>query len=97
MAVPLKEKRVATLVLVVLVGILIGSYLNTLVEMIPGDNVVKTFFTFSIPFGIGDFENNNPVVLDMNAIRFQLGFQIRFTLLSILGIITSLYFFRWYR
>ena len=85
------------MVLIVLIGILIGSYLNTLVEMIPGENVVKTFFTFSIPFGIGDFANNNPVLIDFNAVRFQLGFQIRFSLLSLVGILMSLYFFRWYK
>lgn len=98
MPVPLKEKRVVTLILVVLLGILIGSYLNSIVEMLPGgENVVKTFFTYSIPFGIGDFENNNPVLIDLHAIKFQFGFMIRFSLLSIIGIFISLYFFRWYR
>ncbi|MFP4163124.1 MAG: DUF4321 domain-containing protein [Chitinispirillaceae bacterium] len=98
MAIPLKEKRISTLILVVLVGILIGSYLNAAIQMLPGgENVVRTFFTYTVPFGIGDFENNNPVLVDLNAIRFQLGFQIKFSLLSILGIVLSLYFFRWYK
>ncbi len=98
MAIPLKEKRVSTLILVVLVGILIGSYLNAVIQMLPGgENVVRTFFTYTVPFGIGDFEHNTPVLIDLNAIRFQLGFQIRFSLLSILGIVLSLYFFRWYK
>ncbi|MDG5814375.1 DUF4321 domain-containing protein [Chitinispirillales bacterium ANBcel5] len=97
MAVPLKEKRITTLVLVVLVGILIGSFLNSVVSMLPGENVVKTFFTYSIPFGIGDFAENRPVLIDLDAIRFYLGFQIQFSLLSILGVFLSLYFFRWYK
>jgi hypothetical protein len=98
MAVPLKEKRISTLVLVVLAGILIGSYLNSIIEILPGgDNVVKTFFTYSIPFGIGDFVNNKPVLIDLHAIKFQFGFMIRFSLLSIIGIFVSLYIFRWYR
>ena len=98
MAVPLKDKRSSTLILVVLVGLLIGSYLNSIVQMIPGgENVVKTFFTFSIPFGIGDFVNNKPVLIDLYAIKFQFGFMVRFSLLSIIGIFVSLYFFRWYR
>ena len=98
MAIPLKDKRFSTLILVVLIGILIGAYLNAIVQMLPGgDNVVKTFFTYTIPFGIGDFNNNNPLLIDMNAIRFQFGFQIRFSLLSILGVVLSLYFFRWYK
>lgn len=98
MAVPLKEKRISTLVIVVLVGILIGSYLNSIVEMLPGgESVVKTFFTYSIPFGIGDFVNDKPVLIDLHAIRFQFGFMIKFSLLSIIGVFVSLYFFRWYR
>jgi xanthosine utilization system XapX-like protein len=98
MAIQLKEKRVSTLVLVVIVGILIGSYLNSFVEMLPGgENVVKTFFTYSIPVGIGDFVNNKPVLVDLNAIKFQIGFMFKFSLLSIIGIFVSLYFFRWYR
>ena len=32
MAVPLKEKRISTVILVVLTGILIGSYLNSIVD-----------------------------------------------------------------
>jgi len=98
MAIPLKEKRISTLVLVVIIGILIGSYLNSFVEIMPGgENVVKTFFTYSIPVGIGDFVNNKPVLVDLNAIKFQIGFMFKFSLLSIIGIFISLYFFRWYR
>ena len=98
MAVPLKEKRTSTIVLVVIFGILIGSYLNTIVKMLPGgDNVVKTFFTYSIPFGIGDFVNNHPILLDLYAIKLQFGFQFQFSLLSIIGVFISLYIFRWYR
>lgn len=98
MAVPLKEKRISTLVLVVITGLLIGSYLNSIVAMLPiGENVVKTFFTYSIPFGIGDFVHNKPVLIDLNAIKFQFGFMFNFSLLSIIGIFVSLYLFRWYR
>jgi xanthosine utilization system XapX-like protein len=98
MAVPLKEKRISTLVLVALMGILVGAYLNSIVEILPGgNNVVKTFFTYSIPFGIGDFVNNKPVLIDLNAVKFQAGFMIRFSLLSVIGIFVSLYLFRWYR
>ena len=97
MAVPLKEKRFTTLLLVVLIGILIGSFINSMVEMVPGENVVKTFFTYAITFGVGDFVNNNPILIDFNAIRFHLGFQIRFSALSVLGVIVSLYIFRWYK
>lgn len=118
MAIGLKEKNSGTLILVVIVGLLIGGYLNSLVSaVIPGkSNVVKTFFTTNIKFGIGDFGDSNlvnldiedpsqkkkekilrPLVIDLNAIKFQLGFQIKISFLSIIGLFLSLYIFRWYR
>lgn len=99
MAVGLKEKGVGTIVLIVLVGILIGSYLNGLIGLIPGsNNVVTTFFTHNfIDFGVGDFVHNKPVIIDLYAIKFQAGFQMKFSLMSIIGVLVSLYFFRWYK
>jgi len=99
MAVPLKEKSFLTLVLVVLTGVLIGSYLSFLIGQIPaGNNVVQTFFTHNfINFGVGDLENGKPFIIDLYAIKFQFGFQLKFSLLSILGVFLSLYFFRWYK
>jgi hypothetical protein len=92
----LKEKNFWTLVLIVLVGILIGSYLGTLITAIPGGgNVVKTFFTYNfISFGIGF---PNPWFIDLAAVKFQFGFDIKFNLFSVIGVFLSLYFFRWYR
>jgi len=118
MAVAMKEKSFSTLVLVVIVGILIGSYCNLLVRtVIPGqNNVVKNFFTTNITFGIGSgatggplllgvedvargdrFPDVRPLVIDLSAVKFQLGFQLKLSFLSIVGIFLSLYFFRWYK
>lgn len=96
MAVGLKEKNITTLVLIVIVGILVGSYLNSLIGMLPGgNNVVKTFFTYNfINFGIGF---PHPLGINLDAIKLQIGIQMKFSLLSILGIFLSLYFFRWYK
>lgn len=96
MAVNLKERNISTLTLVVVVGILIGSYLNYLIGLLPGgNNVVKTFFTYNfINFGVG---YPQPLLIDLNAIKFHIGFQMKFSLLSVLGVFLSLYFFRWYK
>jgi hypothetical protein len=96
MAVNLKEKSFWTLVLVVIVGILIGSYASTLIAMFPGGgSVVKTFFTYNfISFGIGF---PNPWLVDLSALKMQLGIEMKFNLLSVIGVFLSLYFFRWYR
>ena len=93
----LKEKRISTLILVVVIGILIGSYLNELIGLIPGGatNVVRNFFTFNfINFGIG---YPDPLLIDLSAIKFQIGFQMKFSLMSVIGVFLSLYFFRWYK
>lgn len=94
----LKERSLPALIITIILGIVIGSYLNGLVQMLPGGTtVVKTFFTYSIPFGIGDFVQNKPMLIDLGALKFQLGFQIKFSLMSLVGLIVSLYLFRWYR
>jgi hypothetical protein len=92
----LKERNFWTLVLVVVVGILIGSYASALIALVPGgNNVVKTFFTYNfISFGLGF---PHPVYIDLSAVKFQLGFQMKFNLLSVIGLFISLYFFRWYK
>jgi hypothetical protein len=111
MALPLKDKKISTLILIVLVGIIIGAYLNALVLALPGESVVKTFFTTAITFGVGDFaesqkvavgvgdtsESLKPLIIDLYAMKFQFGFQFKFTMFSILGVFLSLYFFRWYK
>jgi hypothetical protein len=94
----LKDRSLAALIFFIVIGIIIGSFLNSFVAMLPGGpNVVKTFFTYTVPFGIGDFVDNKPLLIDLAAIKFQIGFQIKFSLLSIIGLIVSLYMFRWYR
>ena len=96
MAVSAKDMKPGTLVLVAIVGILIGSYLTMLVGMIPGSsNVVRTFFTYPIiNFGAGF---PHPLMVDLWAVKFQIGLQLKFSLLSVLGVALSLYFFRWYK
>ena len=94
MAVIFKDRKLGTLVLVVLLGIIIGSYASTLMSLIPGESVVKTFFTKSIDFGFGF---PNAFLIDFSAIKFQIGLAIKFNLMSIIGIGVSLYLFRWYR
>jgi hypothetical protein len=94
----LKERSIPALIIAIILGIIIGSFLNSMVQMLPGGStVVKTFFTYSIPFGVGDFAQNKPLLIDLGAIKFQMGFQIKFSLMSLIGLIVSLYLFRWYR
>jgi hypothetical protein len=118
MANAMKDRSFWTLVLVIIIGVVIGSYLNNLIRaLIPGDNnVVKTFFTTNVTFGVGDFGSTSglevgiddgsikhpvkklsPLVLDFAAIKFQLGLQVSFSFMSIIGIFLGLYMLRWFR
>jgi hypothetical protein len=98
MASLLKGKPLSSLIFFVIIGVIIGSYLNSFVAMLPGGtNVVKTWFTYSIPIGIGDFANNKPLLIDLHAIKFQLGFLLQISFLTIVGVLVSIYLFRWYR
>jgi hypothetical protein len=94
----LKDRSLSALIISIILGVIIGSFLNSFVMALPGgSNVVKTFFTHSISFGVGDFVNNKPLFVDLAAIKFQFGFMIKFSLLSLIGLVVSLYLFRWYR
>jgi hypothetical protein len=94
----LKDKSLSALIVFIVIGIIIGAFLNGIVALLPGGpNVVKTFFTYTVPFGVGDFVNNKPLLIDLAAVKFQIGFQIKFSLMSLIGLIVSLYMFRWYR
>ncbi len=103
MAPPLKDRKLGTLVLIVLLGIIMGAFMSALVEKLPGgENVVKTFFTYPVEFGLGEAKDGcpgsyHPIPINLIAIKFQFGIQFKFTMLSIIGVFLSLYFFRWYR
>ena len=94
----LKDRSLSALILSIVIGVIVGAFLNSFVLALPGGtNVVKTFFTHSISFGVGDFVNNKPLLVDLAAIKFQFGFMVKFSLLSLIGLVVSLYLFRWYR
>ena len=89
----LKGKKFSKLLLSVALGLVIGSYLTKIFEMLP-DNVVKQFFTKSVSFGFGF--GPDALLLDLTAIKIKLGFTCIFSALSLVGIAIAVYIFRWY-
>jgi len=91
-----ESMSISMLVLITVVGLIVGSYLSLLIGMIPGDYVVvKELFTSNfLPISLG---YPNPISIDIGAIKFQFGIQMQFNLMSILGVIAALYFYRNYR
>lgn len=97
MAIMPKNRKTGTLVLVVLVGLIVGAYVNVFLQaLLPEGNVVRMLFTTPLTFGVGDFINNKPLLVDLAAFRFQFGLQFDFSLMSLVGIVFGLYLFRWY-
>lgn len=89
----LREKRMGGLILAVVVGLVLGSFLTQAFTLLP-DNVVKQFFTKSVSFGFG-FDPDG-VVVDLSALKFKFGFTCQFSFLSLVGIAIGAYIFRWY-
>ena len=92
----LENRKISTLILVTLVGLIIGSYLSLLVGMIPGEYVVvRELFTFNfLPISVGYPE---PVSIDTGAVKLQFGFLTNVNIMSIIGVIVALWAYRWYK
>jgi hypothetical protein len=92
----LEDRKLSTLILITIVGFIIGSYLSLLIGMIPGEsNVVKELFTFNfLPISIGYPE---PVSVNIDALKFQFGFQTNINMMSIVGVVIALWAYRWYK
>jgi len=92
----LVEKKGSTLVLITIVGLIIGSYLSLLIGQIPGDtNVVRDLFLFNfLPVSVG---YPGPVSFDIQAVKFQFGFEMNINVMSIIGVVVSLWAFRWFK
>jgi hypothetical protein len=90
------EKKVSTLVLIAIIGLVIGSYLGLLIGHIPGEaNVVRDLFLFNLlPISVG---YPNPISVELQAISFQIGFKIYINIMSIVGVVVSLWAFRWFK
>lgn len=90
-----EDRKVSTLILITIVGLIIGSYLGMLISMIPGNYVVvKEIFTFSFLPSIG---YPNPVSINLGVIKFQFGLETNINIMSIIGVIVALWAYRWYK
>ncbi len=55
-------------ILLSIVGIIFGSYLSMVFELLPGEhNVVRTVFTYSLPIRIGSFVEAMPLPTAVSA------------------------------
>ena len=95
------------LILVIVLGLIIGGVLGECLGLLFGelgelmnaggyDNIVRNFFVASFPLSFGfNGDNANPVVLDLYMIKFALGFCFKINVVSVIGMVISIYIMKW--
>ena len=91
---PISSKRsIFMILLILLFGCIIGTTLSQLFSLILPEGVVKQFFLQTAIIGWGDSTG----WIDFNVIRFKSGFYIKISVLSLIGMMVSWYFLRYFR
>lgn len=88
---PARRKPLGLLILVMIVGVIVGSSLAEVIAyVLPGESVVEKFLTTSLSPG---FE---PTTVDIGALLLTLGIKLKVNVMGILGIVLASYLYRWY-
>ena len=91
---PQAKRSFFLLFLILFFGAVCGSILSQFVGNVFPEGVVKEFFLSSQSFGWGANENN---WMDLFVIRFKTGFYVDISVASIIGMIVSWYFLRYFK
>lgn len=83
-------KKSLILILGILLGILVGSLVSELLGYIAPRGVVRDLLVYSVSFGI------KPVTLNLGFFTFTIGFSLNFTAVSLLILVTWVYYFKWW-
>ena len=78
------------LFLLILAGIVVGSFLGHLTKDVSALN----WLNYGMNFAIGDANNNNIFALDLGILMLQFGFRIKVTIGSIIGIIAAIIIYK---
>ncbi len=84
------KKNKFMMVVFLLTGLIIGSYLSVLLDAILPYSTVKDVFTLALHPSFGTF------TIDLIAIKITFGLSFNFTLCSIIGLAIAAYIYRWY-
>jgi len=71
------------------------GHIGTMTNAGGEDNVVRNFFVKAWELKLGYTEENNPMLIDLYMLKFNLGFTIRLNIVSIIGVVASLYMMKW--
>tara|TARA_B100000941_G_scaffold269671_1_gene227119 strand:+ start:409 stop:687 length:279 start_codon:yes stop_codon:yes gene_type:complete len=87
------KRPVLVIFLILFFGCIVGTALSQLLGAILPEGVVKDFFLNSTELGWG----NSDEWIDLNIIKFKTGFYINVSVISLIGMMISWYFLRYFR
>lgn len=87
------KRSIVIIFLILFFGCIVGTALSQLFGMILPEGVVKDFLLNSTPIGWG----NSDEWIDFSVIKFKTGFYINISVVSLIGMIISWYFLRYFR
>lgn len=78
------------LFLLILCGLVVGSFLGHLVKDIP----VLSWLNYGINFAIGDTNTGDIIAIDLGVILVQFGIRIKITIASVIGAIAAIIIYK---
>ena len=89
-----QKRSIGFIFLILFFGVIAGSILSQFIGAFFPDGVVKDFFLTSNSIGWGINPNN---WIDLYVIRLKTGFFVDISVISILGMVISWYFLRYFK
>ncbi len=83
-----RRKKLATYVIVLVIGLLLGGLLGELISNLLPEGVVKDFFVTTVGGRAG------PGTLDLIVLSLTAGIAIKLNMMSLIGILIAAYLFR---
>jgi len=86
-----RRRPLAVVALILFLGIIVGTVMGEVIGIIlPEGKVIRDVFVSSTDFHVG------PVHLDLVVFSFTLGFSLRVSLMSVVGVFVVSLLLRWY-
>lgn len=79
-----------SLFLILLVGIVVGSFLGQLIKEV---DALK-WINYGIAFAIGDTKHNNIVTLDLGVLAVSFGLRLKVTIGSVIGAVAAVIIYK---
>jgi hypothetical protein len=85
-----RQKRFGILIVMLVLGLLIGTAVGEAIALILPEGVVRDFFLHPVTPSFG------PVTVNLVAFTFTIGFSFKVNIMAVLGVILATYLYRWY-